>query len=486
MKAITRTLPILCAFILLALTGCDRTKNIVGATDDAVARARAAGEVDGASVNDRDEGQCSKDVIPLFVYARQDDTVIPQFDEMSTERLRPICVGAVTVTNDDDRVKIRVKSYDGWYIGGLALHIARELKCIPKYRNDGWRYERFMFTEVFRHPTQNWYTRVDVERCRDEHGSPGGPGRSIGPAGWEGDRCDGMSGGDGVEDPEVATLAATEFWDGDHDGFDHCGIRIGKIAVLAGEVTVIRRVGNGQPTETENLVADAGTMDAVVLNQPPNNHGVQIAIARVGDRSLDHGVKFAVVKIKRCTRITRGAFFTADQGDWGKPGSKQRNPAGLWRDQYFSRAFPRGLVVGDDKWVKLTCARAVSNLIPIGGTLGKLRNCYIDPDGAAEERVERETGSLLGQVIALGLNIKHDYWTRDYCGCDVDFADLVVTRGTFRGWRVWQVYAEANKILGAGRCRYTPAQINLALIAINTNFARGDCGTYLQYPELDL
>jgi hypothetical protein len=50
---------------------------------------------------------------------------------------------------------------------------------------------------------------------------------------------------------------------------------------------------------------------------------------------------------------------------------------------------------------------------------------------------------------------------------------LIVVSGTFAGWSVYQVLAEANNVLGGVASMYSAAQLNAVVDSINNNYDGG-------------
>src|SRR5690606_16314787 len=77
-----------------------------------------------------------------------------------------------------------------------------------------------------------------------------------------------------------------------------------------------------------------------------------------------------------------------------------------------------------------------------------------------------------GQTVALTLNIRFDEYVASFSPSTKKLGDMVVVSGTFAGWSVYQVLAEANKALG-GMSTYSAAEINGMVDGINNNYDGG-------------
>jgi hypothetical protein len=175
-----------------------------------------------------------------------------------------------------------------------------------------------------------------------------------------------------------------------------------------------------------------------------------------------------------------GDFRTQTQGGWGT-GCHGNNP-GCYRDANFAGAFPNGLIAGCGiGYVAIfTTSEAVEDFLPAGRQPGALNGNYVDPG----RHDAREAGVLLGQTVALALNIGFDAYDEDFGASDTDLADLVVVEGCCEGMTVEEVLEIANDFLGG--C-YTgslsASQINECASAINENFVDGNMvGDYLELP----
>ena len=168
------------------------------------------------------------------------------------------------------------------------------------------------------------------------------------------------------------------------------------------------------------------------------------------------------VKLKSC-----GGFTTVTQGGWGAPANG--NNWGSYRDNHFVTAFPSGLTVGaGTRWLKLASAKAVENFLPSGGTPRMLNvGTLVNPT----EKSYKNT--LAGQVVALTLSLGFDAADANFSTSASPLGNQVVISGTFAGWTVSQVLAEANKVLGGLPSSYTVDQMNAVVDMINNNYDGG-------------
>lgn len=166
---------------------------------------------------------------------------------------------------------------------------------------------------------------------------------------------------------------------------------------------------------------------------------------------------------------------TQTQGGWGAV--PNGNNSGAYLHANFAAAFPAGLTVGCTKTITLTSAQAVTNFLPQGGSPKVLTASYVNPTNS-------KITVFAGQVVALKLSVGFDEYDANFgAGTDL-LKNSVITSGTFQGWTVGQLLAEAEKKLGGCASPYTVSQLNNAVDAVNNNYVDGtaDLG-YLDCPK---
>lgn len=188
--------------------------------------------------------------------------------------------------------------------------------------------------------------------------------------------------------------------------------------------------------------------------------------------------------------IGEGAYLTFTPAQWG--GDPASSPAAEYLEQYFYFVFD-GLQVGCDpdlgNYVHLTGPQAVAALLPANGMAASLLTSYTDPAIAPEDAEDpqaqaTEAGELLGQVVALQLNVAFDAWDPAFGVSEIPLGDLVVIspESTFYGMTVAQVLEQANYVLG-GCGAFTPEDTLESVRAINENFSPDNpVGSYLSEP----
>lgn len=188
-----------------------------------------------------------------------------------------------------------------------------------------------------------------------------------------------------------------------------------------------------------------------------------------------------------------GEFRTQTQAQWGTgEGDEGYVPD---RNDLFASCLPGGLVVGCDGGflVTFTGPGDVEAYLPMAGEPGVLAGGYTDPVNYIDEETGlpvidgEEAGELIGQVIALRLNVEFDN-CNDAFGLNNAYrlADLVICSPSSpaSGWTVGQVLAEAESLLGGCGGSLTPEQATSVLRAINENFVPDQpVGSYLCPPD---
>ncbi len=166
------------------------------------------------------------------------------------------------------------------------------------------------------------------------------------------------------------------------------------------------------------------------------------------------------VKVPTCD-----GFTTVTQGGWGAKAAGKN--WGAYRDANFAAAFPTGLMVGTAlRNLKLSSAKAVDDFLPSGSSPRALENSYVNP-GQTYQNV------FAGQVVALTLSVRFDEWDANFSSSATKLGDLIVNSGTFAGWTVYQILAEANKVLAGEASMYSASQLNAIVDAINNNYDNG-------------
>jgi hypothetical protein len=171
-----------------------------------------------------------------------------------------------------------------------------------------------------------------------------------------------------------------------------------------------------------------------------------------------------------------GQLRTQTQGGWGA--EPRGNNPGTYLHAHFASVFPSGLTVGTtpNYNVHLTSAQAVTNLLPTGGQPKALTQNYTDP---AEVKTV-----LVGQLVALTLNVSFDAADPDFAPSGVTLGDMIIASGPFEGMTVSAFLALANQVLGGTNTAYTAAQVNETATAINESAIDGSGNSgFLECPN---
>jgi hypothetical protein len=168
--------------------------------------------------------------------------------------------------------------------------------------------------------------------------------------------------------------------------------------------------------------------------------------------------------VEDCNGCKPGIYRTQTPGGWGaKPAG---NNPGEYLSTHFAGAFPDGLEVGGPITITLTSASSITDLLPTGGKPGVLDKTEVDP--------LKIKNVLVGHVVALTLSMRFDELDPDFGEADGWLGDLVIDNGgAFDGWRVADILAEANKVLGGATSSFTPSDMTDILALINEYFVDG-------------
>ena len=158
-------------------------------------------------------------------------------------------------------------------------------------------------------------------------------------------------------------------------------------------------------------------------------------------------------------------FRTETQGGWGTV-CHGTNP-GCYRDAHFASAFPSGLTIGCINHLTLTSAAAVEAFLPSGTTPSAL------PAGTLTNPGSTYSNVLAGQLVAATLNVGFDSTDANFAPSSGSLGHLIVTSGTFSGWSVNSLLAEANRAIGGCGSAYSYSALTTALDNINQNYDDG-------------
>ncbi len=161
-------------------------------------------------------------------------------------------------------------------------------------------------------------------------------------------------------------------------------------------------------------------------------------------------------------------FRTQTQGGWGSKPSGGNN--GTYLHANFASAFPAGVTLGcsTGNMLKLTSAQSVTDFLPSGSTASVLpKGTLINPTRDTYRNV------FAGQLTAAVLNIGFDNYDANFSPNTINTGSLIYKSGTFAGWTVNAVIAEANKTIGGCASTYSPQSLSDALASFNENYDDG-------------
>jgi len=171
---------------------------------------------------------------------------------------------------------------------------------------------------------------------------------------------------------------------------------------------------------------------------------------------------YTLLAQQQCT-----GFRTQTQGGWGAEPHGGNN--GTYLHSNFSSAFPSGVTIGCDGGNKLvlTSAQAVTDFLPSGSTASVL------PAGTLTDPGSSYSNVLAGQLVTAVLNVGFDAYDPDFSSNTIHTGDLIIASGTFAGWTVNQLIAEASSTIGGCSSNYSPSDLNDALSSFNENYDNG-------------
>lgn len=161
-------------------------------------------------------------------------------------------------------------------------------------------------------------------------------------------------------------------------------------------------------------------------------------------------------------------FVSATPGTWGASPNGQNEA--WWLLNQFHVVFPSGITVGDcNRFIKLTDASRVRLFLPSGGTPQRL------PNGTMVNPTSSSYGNnLAAESIALKLNVYFDLTFPSFApNSSFNFKDLIISSGTFNGWTVQQLLAEAEHALGCGAPKPYLKDLNTTIVMVNKSWQGG-------------
>lgn len=223
-------------------------------------------------------------------------------------------------------------------------------------------------------------------------------------------------------------LATTFTYDFPKSTIDGCGC-------IAAHAEVVRIDHNGQIVQEETAWA-AGTRFV-----PKGTWATYFEYCIQG---CNHSVP-CQIKPGDFTTYTEQAYGSAPEG----------TNTGTFVHNNFASAFANGLAIGNcGNIITFSSASGITDFLP--------RN----------KGREGINIAFAGQVTALSLSVGFDLAFEGFGASSTNLNSLYVASGTFAGWTVGEVLAEANKAIG-GCSQYSITELYDVVSSINENFAEG-------------
>lgn len=160
-----------------------------------------------------------------------------------------------------------------------------------------------------------------------------------------------------------------------------------------------------------------------------------------------------------------GSFRTQTQEEWGALPKGNNTAAYLYRR--FNTVFPNGLTVGCAHQIVLSSPEAITEFLPTNGTASAL------PNGTITNPMSPLNNTLLGQVIALKLNLAFDAADGNFSSGETPLKNLIIKNGVFSGKTPEMVLSEAEKAIGGCVSAATLSDLTNVITKINENFDNG-------------
>ncbi len=157
-----------------------------------------------------------------------------------------------------------------------------------------------------------------------------------------------------------------------------------------------------------------------------------------------------------------GTFRTETQDKWGAV--PKGNNAAAYMHRKFSAAFPNGLTVGCTNKLVLSNAVAITDFLPSTGVATLL------PFGTKLNPGETLNNVLVGQIVALKLNLGFDEYDARFSSNNILLKNMVVQTGLFTGKTVQQILQDAENAIGGCPTQFLLSDLNDVVAKINQNF----------------
>ncbi len=160
-----------------------------------------------------------------------------------------------------------------------------------------------------------------------------------------------------------------------------------------------------------------------------------------------------------------GSFRTQTQDEWGALPKGNNTAAYLYRR--FKTVFPNGLTVGCTHRIVLSSPEAITEFLPTNGTASTL------PNGTTTNPISTLNNTLLGQVVALKLNLAFDAADGNFSSGETPLKNLIIKNGVFSGKTPEMILTEAEKAIGGCVSTATLSDLTAIITKINENFDNG-------------
>jgi hypothetical protein len=270
-------------------------------------------------------------------------------------------------------------------------------------------------------------------------------------------------------------------------------------ATLSGSYTVVRTVG-GSSTTSSAVAVTVNALPVLTMSATPANATVSVSASgatapytylwnttpaqttptatvtasgtyTVSVTAATGCRRTGSVNITLPTQVNCAGIRAESQGTWGAT-SNGFDPA-AFMNANFAAAFPSTtfLTIGcGSRQMRLTTAAAVGAFLPAYGTVGLL------PTGTLTNPGTSYNNNLAAELVALKLSMRFDELHPTFSPSTALLKDMVITTGTFAGWTVQQLVAQADAEIGGCSSTYGLNAINAALLNINYNYYQGSPG----------
>lgn len=175
-------------------------------------------------------------------------------------------------------------------------------------------------------------------------------------------------------------------------------------------------------------------------------------------------IVFSILSLPN-TQAQGGTFRTETQDKWGAV--PKGNNAAAYMHRKFAEAFPNGLTVGCTNKIVFSNPVAITDFLPSNGLPAIL------PLGTKVNPEETFRNVLVGQIVALKLNIGFDEYDARFSSNNILLKNMVVKTGIFTGETVQQILEEAENAIGGCVSQFLLPDLSSIITIINQNYHNG-------------